>query len=203
MLRKILLGVVLMGVIAVLLLGAACRTDAVTSKGSGLQDGTSSLFGIFSGGDQSSGDNFQGGGGNNRRGGGSGGGSQQGGTGSQSSSNGDQGIGNSAAGSNLGSTQASTREWITIEGTVSSLTSDGLTVLSDQDTVYEITNRAWRFAQEQGFTTSLGNQLSMVGFFDENNVFEACQITDLTTGESVMLRDESGRPLWAGRGRSG
>ena len=203
MLRKILLGVLLVGVIAVLLLGAACRTNAITAKGDGSSEGTSSLLGIFSGGDQSSGDNFQGGGGNNRRGGGSGGGSRQGGTGSQSSSNEDQGVGNSAAGSNLGSTQASTREWITIEGTVSSLTPDGLTVLSDQGEVYEVANRAWRFAQEQGFTTSLGNQLSIDGFFDENNVFEACQITDLTTGESVMLRDESGRPLWAGRGRSG
>jgi hypothetical protein len=203
MLKKIFLGILLVGLIAVLLFGAACRTNAITAKGSGSQEGTSSLFGIFSSGGQSSSSNFQGGGGNNRGGGGSGRVSQQGGTGSQSSSNVDQGTGNSTAASELGSTQASTREWITIEGAVSSLTPDVLTVTSDQGVVYEIANRAWRFAQEQGFTTSPDNRLSILGFFDENNVFEACQITDLTTGERVTLRDENGRPLWAGRGGSG
>lgn len=202
MLKKIVLGILLVGVIAVLLFGAACRTNAITTKGSGSQEDTSSLFGIFSGGDQSGSGTFQGGSGNNRRGGGSGGGNQQGGTGSQSSSGGDLGTGNNTAAGDLDSAQASTREWTTIEGTVSVLTLDVLTVTSDQGAVYEIANRPWRFAQEQGFTTSLGNRLSIVGFFDENNVFEASRITDLTTGESVILRDDDGRPLWAGRNRS-
>ena len=202
MLKKIVLGILLVSVIAVLLFGAACRTNAITTKGSGSQEDASTLFGIFSVGDKSGSGTFQGGGGNNRRGGGSGGGNQQGGTGSQSSSSGDHGTGNSTAASDLGSTQASIRVWTTIEGTVSVLTPDVLMVTSDQGAVYEIANRPWRFAQEQGFTTSLDNRLSIVGFFDENYVFEASQITDLTTGDSVKLRDDDGRPLWGGRNRS-
>jgi hypothetical protein len=65
-----------------------------------------------------------------------------------------------------------------------------------------IENRPWWFAQEQDFSARTGDRLTIVGFF-ENDEFEVGGITNLTTGKAVSIREESGRPLWAGRGRRG
>ena len=45
-----------------------------------------------------------------------------------------------------------------------------------------------------------GDSVSLTGFYEDGD-FEVGQIDDQTTGQTVSLRDESGRPLWAGRGR--
>jgi len=34
----------------------------------------------------------------------------------------------------------------------------------------------------------------------EDGEFKAGQVENLGTGESIVLRDTSGRPMWAGRG---
>ena len=51
-------------------------------------------------------------------------------------------------------------------------------------------------ALENDFTTAPGNQLEIIGFY-EDSVFQAAQIHDLTTDLLVRLRDETGHPLWA------
>jgi hypothetical protein len=65
-----------------------------------------------------------------------------------------------------------------------------------------IENRPWWFAQEQGFVAAEGDELAIVGFY-EDGAFEAGRLDNLTTGLSVPIREESGRPLWAGGGRRG
>jgi hypothetical protein len=40
----------------------------------------------------------------------------------------------------------------------------------------------------------------LVGFY-EGDDFEVGQIDNATNGQTVLVRDENGRPLWAGRGR--
>ena len=42
----------------------------------------------------------------------------------------------------------------------------------------------------------------LYGFY-EGDDFEIGAIEDVTSGERVTLRDDTGRPLWAGRGRWG
>ena len=37
----------------------------------------------------------------------------------------------------------------------------------------------------------------------EIETFQAGQITNETSGQTLMLRDPNGRPLWAGRGQGG
>lgn len=67
-------------------------------------------------------------------------------------------------------------------------TSDGQQVL--------VSRRPWRFALEQGFSAQTGDQVELDGFYKEGE-YEVAAITNLTTGQTVRLRDEAGHPLWA------
>jgi hypothetical protein len=56
-----------------------------------------------------------------------------------------------------------------------------------------------RFFAEQGITFQVGDEIVVIGFY-ENGQFKAGDITQVSTGLKVMLRDPNGRPLWAGPG---
>ena len=75
-----------------------------------------------------------------------------------------------------------------------------LTVQLDSGELVEMMGRPWTFAQEQSFTAEVGDRVTVVGFY-EGDEFEVGQIDNDSTGLSVAIREESGRPLWAGRGR--
>jgi hypothetical protein len=64
--------------------------------------------------------------------------------------------------------------------------------------VLEVTGRAWRFAQENGFTAQAGDILTLVGFY-EGEELEIGQMANHASGMVLALRGETGRPLWAGR----
>jgi len=93
-------------------------------------------------------------------------------------------------------------EWEVLQGIVANVDEDALTVrlLSGEQIVVE--ERAWSFAQEQGFSPQVGDQVTLAGFF-EGEEFEAGRIENLTAGQIVALSGPDGRPQWAGRGRRG
>lgn len=93
-------------------------------------------------------------------------------------------------------------EWVTLQGTVTAVNANLLEVTTSDGKVVVVENRAWWFAQEQGFTLAVGDAVSLVGFY-EGVDFEAGSITSLSTDQTVSLRDADGRPLWAGRGNGG
>ena len=101
-----------------------------------------------------------------------------------------------------GTPQAEVEEWLTIQGTVTGTDSDALLVETADGQQVVVENRGWWFAQEQGFSTQVGNQVTLTGFYDGDQL-EVGQISDGSNGQTVQIRDESGRPLWAGRGRQG
>jgi hypothetical protein len=107
-----------------------------------------------------------------------------------------------AAGDGTGTGQAQVDEWLTLQGTVTSVDADSLVVQTTGGEQVTVDNRAWWFAQDQGFAAQAGDQVTVVGFYEDSD-FEVGQIDNLTTGQTVSIRDESGRPLWAGRGRRG
>lgn len=119
----------------------------------------------------------------------------------QASGSGVQGQGN-LSGDEAGTGQAQVDEWLTLEGVASSADTVELVVSTDDGQEIVLDGRAWRYLLEQGFQATAGDRLRLVGFY-ENDIFEAGQITNLSTGQDVSIRDESGRPLWAGRGRGG
>ena len=57
------------------------------------------------------------------------------------------------------------------------------------------------YMESQGFVLEEGEVVQVQGFWEEDE-FKATVVTRLSDGESFALRDESGRPAWAGGGRS-
>jgi hypothetical protein len=94
-------------------------------------------------------------------------------------------------------------EWFTLEGQVVDLDSTSLLITVPGQEDLEIAGRAWIFAQEAGFTLQPGDDLLLTGFFETENQFEVSRIQNQSTDEVLFLRDESGRPMWAGWRRGG
>ena len=104
---------------------------------------------------------------------------------------------------NSPSPQAQVDEWVVIEGSVESADST-LAIISLQDgSTLEITGRPWSFALENGYALQAGDQVRLTGFYEDAERFEVGTIENLTQGTSFQIRDQDGRPLWAGRGRQG
>ena len=90
--------------------------------------------------------------------------------------------------------------WTTVTGTVVALDPD-LVLQTEEGEVVVHLGPEWYWG-EQGLAISVGDQVAATGFFEQDGL-EATRIENLTTGQSLALRDGSGRPLWAGRGRGG
>jgi hypothetical protein len=97
---------------------------------------------------------------------------------------------------------AEVSEWLTAQGMVVSADSGALVVALAGGDELTIDGRTWSYAQEQGFRADPGDVVTLVGF-DEDGDFEVGQIGNDTTGQLVQIREETGRPLWAGGGRRG
>lgn len=169
--KKIVLGVVLLGLIGILVAGAVIRTLDKTGN-----EAEARGLGHGAGGQQE----LQAGAGQG------------------------QGVGRGGAGSGQGSgvSQAEVDEWLTVQGSVAVVDENALVVRTADGREIVVENRPWWFAQEQGFSAQAGDQLTLVAF-DEGGELKVGQITNLTTGQEVAIRDRDGRPMWAGRGRSG
>jgi hypothetical protein len=107
-----------------------------------------------------------------------------------------------APGDGTGTGLAEVSEWLTLSGVVTGVDASVLTVQLDNGELVEMSGRPWTFAQEQGFAAEVGDRVTVVGFY-EGDELEVGQIDNVSTSLSVVIREESGRPLWAGRGRRG
>jgi len=176
MFKKILIGAGVVGLVGVLVVGAINRTDAKTISASGLGHGY-----------------------------------EQASVTTEATSFGGQGRGQGGngwgqPGSNAGATRqpglglAQGAGVITLQGTVDSVDQDTLVIKTGDGQQVIVEGRPWSFAQEAGFTAQVGDPISLTGF-DEGGQFEVMQMQDKTNGQSVVLRDETGRPGWSGRGR--
>jgi uncharacterized protein YdeI (BOF family) len=120
--------------------------------------------------------------------------------GRQGNGQGENGNGQSPNGDDLERSAGGENEdhdWVTLTGTIFSLSTEEMQVVMDSGETINVAGRAWRFALEQGFDPRSGDQVALQGFF-EYDEFETAEINNLSTGQIVVLRDETGRPLWAG-----
>lgn len=88
------------------------------------------------------------------------------------------------------------------EGIVEVVNADYLLVDAYDGSQILIENRAWWYAVEAGFSASAGDEVILIGFYD-GDVFETMSIENKTQGTAVQVREDSGRPLWAGNGSNG
>jgi hypothetical protein len=99
--------------------------------------------------------------------------------------------------------QTQTQTLTTVAGTVASVNENALSVKLTDGSQVVIENRPWWFAQQNKFTAQVGDQVKVTGFW-YNGTFEVSRIENVTTGKTVQVRDEYGRPGWSGgRGQRG
>ena len=98
--------------------------------------------------------------------------------------------------------QAQVEGWEQHHAAVTRVNDEALIVETDKGYEIVIQGRPWRFAQEQLFAVQVGDAVTLTGFY-EGEEFEVGRIENTANGQSVWIRDESGRPMWAGRGRQG
>ena len=166
MLKKIVLGTLLVGLIGILVVGAVIRTMDKTERvaeasgrgygRNGAEAGTYAAGGstkLTTGGSTGlttsvSGQGF--GQGGNRGG------------------YGGQGL-EDTPGDQTGTGQANVEEWLTLQGTVVSVDADTLVVQTVSGKQVTMENRPWWFAQEQGFSAHVGDQVTLIGFYENDN----------------------------------
>lgn len=88
--------------------------------------------------------------------------------------------------------------WITLRGVVATLDNGILTIETDDGTTQVHLGPEW-YWESEAITLAVGDSVAATGFY-EDDAFEVARVENLTSGEAVTLRDETGRPLWAGRG---
>ena len=70
-----------------------------------------------------------------------------------------------------------------------------------------VESQAWSFAQEQGFAAEAGDQVTLLGYNEDDpsittgQRLEAGRMTNRALGQAAVIRDKNGRPSWAGTGR--
>lgn len=94
-------------------------------------------------------------------------------------------------------------EWFTLDSEVVDVGEQALLVTFGDRQTMDITGRAWSFAREMGLLAQPGDQLRVTGFYESEDHLEVSQMENLTSGAMVTLRDENGRPMWAGWRRNG
>ena len=96
-----------------------------------------------------------------------------------------------------GEGSASVGEWLEVVGTVVSMNDEELVLQLQDGQEMVVECKSWTYALELGFKTEIGNELKLYGFY-EGEEFEIGGFEDLTTQLLTMVREESGRPFWAG-----
>ncbi len=91
-------------------------------------------------------------------------------------------------------------EWVTIEGSLMSFQGGNMTMSTAAGEIIPFKTGQPRFFSEQGVTFQVGDEIIVVGYYDQAGQFVAGDITQVSTGARVMLLDPNGRPLWAGPG---
>ncbi len=126
-----------------------------------------------------------------------------GGQGQQGQSRGRQGNGAGGQGQttnpNPGTPQANVTEWVTMKGTVNSFDGVGVSLTTDDGAPLWVQFGQSRYVSAQGVTFTAGDHLTVNGFY-ENGQYQAGTVTNDTTGQTLNLRDTTGRPLWTGGG---
>ncbi|MBN1564983.1 MAG: hypothetical protein JXA10_14145 [Anaerolineae bacterium] len=115
--------------------------------------------------------------------------------------NGQSGENGNGAGANANAADALV--WGTFAGTAVDATESELLLQSGTGEQLLIEGKAWTYAQEQGFSVTSAESITVTGFY-EGDEFVAASLTRTAAGQTIWLRDATtGRPLWAGRGRGG
>jgi hypothetical protein len=179
MIKKIILGVVVLGISAGLIYGGVYRTIERMDTGEKAYQSERNLS-LNQGNSE---ERNQGQGNNPTNG-----------------SKGKQGGGNGSE-NNRAASDKEFKDMVSFAGIVTQVNEDLLVILCEKDNEIVIENKAWRFAIDASFSAEIGDSLAVKGFYEGADEFEVSTIENITKGVEVQIREGSGRPLWAGNGR--
>jgi hypothetical protein len=94
-------------------------------------------------------------------------------------------------------------DWMTFEGVVTAFEmGDGaeMTVQTADGQDVAVGGGPSFYWTENGYSLDTGARVTVTGYYEDGE-FKAAEIQNLDTKDTIFLRDDSGRPLWAGRGR--
>ncbi len=93
-------------------------------------------------------------------------------------------------------TWAPSDEWIEIEGTVAHYEDNTLVINTNDGTSLEVELGPLGYWLANGIAFHPGDAVRIKGFYTD--AFEPAEIFNLTTGESITLRNADGSPVWRG-----
>ncbi len=120
-------------------------------------------------------------------------------SGGANNSNGNGGQGQQAGGDAV---LVAPDEWVTIEGVVTVASGNALTMQTVNAETINLQLGQRSFVDTQHITFAVGDEITVLGYW-QGTQFKAGEITNVQTGERLMLLDPNGRPLWGGPGRNG
>jgi len=108
-------------------------------------------------------------------------------------------------GNRLESTRVSSgeelKDIVSFMGIVTQVNEDLLVILCEDDNEIDVEGRALRFVMDAGFSAETGDSITLNGFYETTDEFEISHLENLTKNVEVQIREGGGRPLWAGNGR--
>ena len=92
--------------------------------------------------------------------------------------------------------------WLVHEGTVVLPPEDGVDLVIEMSDGKKLTvGTGPMYMASQGFFLQAGEPVQVMGYWEDHE-FKAAQVTRLADGQTITLRNELGRPAWAGAGRN-
>lgn len=106
------------------------------------------------------------------------------------------------AGAAIDEPQAAPGEWETLSGVVESLVDSELVLRTDAGDRVEVALGQAAYWEAQGVSLPVGEAVVIEGYYDDDGKLAAASVTVVASGQTVVLRDAYGRPMWSGGRRN-
>lgn len=88
------------------------------------------------------------------------------------------------------------KDLITLEAVVETVGNDLWVLSLNNSSAIEIEGRTLDLIISSNFIANVGTHLSLVGFYETPDSFEISKLINLETGEVLIVRDDTGKPVW-------
>ena len=93
------------------------------------------------------------------------------------------------------------QDWVVVEGIVVQVPQEGVDLIIETAEGAELQiGTGPNYLETQGFALQAGEEVHVRGYWEDGEL-KAAELTRLQDGASIALRDEFGRPAWAGSGK--
>jgi hypothetical protein len=98
--------------------------------------------------------------------------------------------------------QAALGEPVTLSGVVESLVDSELVLRTDTGELVDVALGQAAYWEAKGVPLPVGEPVVIEGYYEDDDTLAANSVTLVATGQTIVLRDASGRPMWSGGRRN-